>query len=177
MARKSQPSPNPIRTLRLEQHKTLEEFAHECKIHLQAVYLNEMGMYPNVLPSIQKVLTKHGIDSITANDEYEYYVAHKRFSFGDEHSPYELPPSDLSHGPLRSFREKIGFNTAFGFAIAVAINPTVIRRVEMCKVEDFPGQLNLMLRDIKLDPRDIAELQYRHREYYYSGLRFKAQPA
>jgi len=171
MPRKSQESWNPIRRTRLENHKTLEQFSHECKVHIQAVYLNEMGMYPTVLPAISRRLVEHyGRSPTEIEEEYQYYVVRKRLAFGVEHQPYDFGESDLSRNPVKSFRTTLGYNTAFGFATAIAVNPTLIRRVESCKVEDFPKHLIQALRDINLSARDVEELQLRHREYFYSGI-------
>jgi len=176
MARKSERTSNPIRVLRLENHLTLEEFSRECKIHLQAVYLNEMGMYPTILPSIMKRMVEHyGVLGSEAEEQYEYYIFNKRYSFGEEHSPYTLPESNLSRSPLHQFRLSLNLSTAFGFAKSIAINPTSVRRVEACKVDEFPGQLRIALRDIQLPVGDIEELEYQHQEYYHSGVRYKVQ--
>jgi len=172
--RKSVSSTNPIRVLRLSQHKTLEAFAAECGVHLQALYLNEMGMYPTVLPSISKRITSHyEVNADELEEQYQQYVSDKRYQFGEVHKPYVLNEPSLGHDPLRDFRTSLGYNTVFGFAIAVAINPTTVRRVESCTTDNFPGQLRLALRDIQLPVGDIEELEIRHQEYYYSGLRFK----
>jgi hypothetical protein len=162
--------------LRLENHLTLEEFSRECKIHLQAVYLNEMGMYPTILPSILTRMVDHyGVLGSEAEEQYQYYVFNKRFSFGEEHLPYKLPEPNLSRSPLHQFRLSLHLSTAFGFAKAIAINPTTVRRVESCKVDEFPGQLRIALRDIQVPVGDIEELEYQHQEYYHSGIRHEVQ--
>lgn len=173
MARKSIPSKNPIRTIRLSRRESLQEFADKCKVHLQAVYLNEMGMYPTVLPSIMKRLQHMGVAIQGVEEQYRDFVEEQRYEFGSLHSPYTLPEPSLSINPLHNFRASLNYHTAFGFAKAICLNPTIVRRVESCAVEDFPGQLVLSLRDIQLPVGDIEELQYQHREYYYSGLRFR----
>jgi hypothetical protein len=174
MARKSIPSENPIRRTRLNEHKTLDEFAQECKVHIQAVYLNEMGMYPTVLPSIMKRLVGHyGLDSTNAEEAYQYYVLNKRLRFAEQHAPYVLGQPDVSRCPIRTFRNSIGYNTVFGFANAIAINPTIIRRVEGCKVDIFPRELKRALKDIRLPVAEIDDLEYQHQEYFYSGVRLQ----
>jgi hypothetical protein len=176
MPRKSEPSWNPIRRTRLENRKTLEEFAQECHVHLQAVYLNEMGMYPTILPSIlKKLVEKYGFTTSGAEEEYQYYVFDKRFRFWEQHNPYVFGEPDLSRNPIRTFRNSLGYNTVFGFANAIAINPTAIRRVESCKVDTFPGQLRLALRDIRIPVEEIDDLEYQLQEYYHSGLRLQVR--
>jgi transcriptional regulator with XRE-family HTH domain len=173
MPRKSQVSDNPIRLLRLSEHKTLEAFAAECGIHLQAVYLNEMGMYPTILPSIMVVMKHYGL-SESEEDSYQDYVRRTRYDFGESHVPYEIGEPSMSVSSIRQLRGSLGISTAFGFAKAICVNPTLIRNVEFGRVEVFSGQLNFALRDIQLDPSDIEELSYRHQEFYHSGLRSKA---
>jgi hypothetical protein len=153
--------------LRLLNHKTLEQFSAECGIHLQAVYLNEMGMYPSILPAIATRMKVHyGLSSAEIEEDYTSYVGNKRFDFGEQHSPYVLGEPSVFKSSIHEFRIGLEFTTAFGFAKAICINPTLIRNVEYAKVETFPGQLNLALRDIQVDPSDIEELQFRHQEYY-----------
>lgn len=172
MARKSEPSNNPIRKTRLDHHKTLEEFARECHVHIQAVYLNEMGMYPTVLPSIAKrLVTKYGFEPGILADEYDYYVLVKRYRFKQQHAPYVLGEPDLTRNPLRAFRNSLGYNTVFGFANALAINPTIVRRVESCKVDILPRELKKALADVGLPVDEINELEYQHQEFFHSGIR------
>jgi DNA-binding XRE family transcriptional regulator len=166
VGRKSTPSDNPIRRLRLERGMTLEQFADECNIHLQAVYLNEMGMYPTILPSIMEIMRAYGFSGKESEEEYQDYVKDNRFNFGEKHSPYNLGTPDISVSSIKPFRTSLGYSTAFGFAKAICINPTIIRRVEFGKVLEFPGQLNFALRDIQMDPSDIQELELRHQEFY-----------
>jgi DNA-binding XRE family transcriptional regulator len=176
MARKSKASSNPIRVVRLQNHKTLEEFASECGVHLQAVFLNEKGMYPTVLPSIMTRLSGHyGCDPISTEEAYQFYVRTKRETFGNNHQPYVLNEPTLGICPLGDFRHSLGYSTIFGFSEAIAINPTPIRRVEGCKTDLFPAALKQALRDIQLPADDIEELEYRHQEYYHSGLRLNSR--
>ena len=166
MGRKSQPSDNPIRRLRLDQGMTLEQFSDACGIHLQAVYLNEMGMYPTILPSVLEAMRYYGVSGSKSEEEYQDYVKDKRYNFGEEHSPYNLGSPEISSSSIKTFRVSLGYSTAFGFAKAICINPTVVRRVEFGKALEFPGQLNFALRDIQMDPSDIEELELRHQEFY-----------
>lgn len=176
MARKSKVSTNPVRVVRLRQHKTLEEFAAECNVHLQAVFLNEKGMFPTVLPSIMKRLSGHyGCDPISTEEAYQFYVQSKRESFGDNHKPYNLNEPILGICPLGDFRHSLGYSTIFGFCRSIAINPTPVRRIEGCKTDLFPAALKQCLSDIQLDERDIEELEYRHQEYYHSGIRLNSR--
>ena len=176
MARKSEVTTNPIRIVRLADHKSLEEFAISCHVHLQAVYLNEMGMYPTILPSILGYLTKHYDEHAPELEEqYEHFVQTRRYDFGMKHEPYHLNEPSLNINPLHDFRHSLGCETAFGFAKAICVNPTVIRRVEKCQTDSFPGQLNIALREILLPVGEIEELEYRHQEYYYSGVRLQSK--
>jgi len=176
MARKSKLSSNPIRLTRVEDHKTLEEFAQNCHIHLQAVYLNEMGMYPTVLPSIMLYLTRHyNLVPEQVEEEYQYYVYQKRSQFGERNQPYVLGEPVLGDNPFLNFRHSLGYTTAFGFARDICINPTTVRRVEKCRIDVIPKQLKTALRDIQLSPVDIEELECRHQEYFYRGSRFKSR--
>lgn len=172
MARKSQVTTNPIRRLRLQNKETLEEFAEGCQVHLQALWLNEFGMYPTVLPSIlQRMKNHYGINSSEIEEEYQRFIKDKRYHFGTVHSPYELSEPNLFKSPLREFRLAAGIGTSYRFGKEICLNPSLVRKVESAKVEDFPGHLVFALREILLPVADIEELQYRHREYYYSGTR------
>lgn len=166
MGRKSEVTSNPIRRLRLSKGKTLEQFADDCGIHLQAVYLNEMGMYPTVLPAVMRLMRAYGISLSEAEEEYQDYVRDIRFNFGEEHAPYSLGLPSVSVSSIKVFRDILGISTAFGFARAICVNPTLIRRVEYGKTDEFPGHLNFALRDIQMDPSDIQELELRHQDFY-----------
>jgi hypothetical protein len=101
-----------------------------------------------------------------AEEEYQAYVKTERYSFGDNHTPYELGTPSITVSSIKTFRTILGYSTAFGFAKAICINPTIIRRVEFAKALEFPGQLNFALRDIQVPPDDIEELELRHQEFY-----------
>ena len=173
MPRKSEITDNPIRMLRLSEHKTLEAFADECGIHLQAVYLNEMGMYPTILPSIMRVMKHYGLSE--SEEDYQDYVRATRYDFGESHVPYEIGEPSMSVSSIRQFRGSLRISTAFGFAKAICVNPTIVRNVEFGRLEEFPGHLNFALRDIQLDPADITELEYRHQEFYHSGVKSRVR--
>lgn len=166
MARKSEVSSNPIRMLRLSRNLTLEQFAEECSIHLQAIYLNEMGMYPTILPAILRTMHDYGINPGEVEDEYQDYIKEKRYGFGTTHSPYTFGEPNVAVSSIKSFRTSLSFPTPFSFAKAIAINPTLIRQVEFGRVYEFPGHLNFALRDIQMDPSDIQELELRHQDFY-----------
>ena len=176
MPRKSQVTDNPIRILRLSVHQTLETFAQRCGIHLQALYLNEMGMYPTVLPSVMRYLHhNYDVSETETEEDYQNYVRNVRYSFGDNHVPYDFPEPNSTVSSIRQLRSSLGISTAFGFAKAICLNPTIIRNVESGKIFEFPGHLNFALREIQVDPADIDELEYRHQEFFQHASRSKSQ--
>jgi hypothetical protein len=149
-------------------HKSLEQFAFECNITLQAVYLNEFGVYPSILPSIlHRLKTYYEQDESELVRDYEKYVQTKRFNFGEEHKPYKLPESDLQKNPIASFRALLTC-TRIGFAKSICVQPSLLYKVEEGKTDVIPGQLSIALREIQLPVGDIQELQDRLVEHNYA---------
>lgn len=172
MPRKSLLTSNPIRKIRMENHKTLEMFSRECGVSLQAVYLNEFGMYPTILPSVlRRLVTYYGCGESEIEEEYQKFVSTRRYEFGRKHEPFSLGEPDLRSSPTKQFRTILGFRSAFGWSKAISLNPTTVRRTESGTVEEFPGQLVIALREILLPVGDIEELQYRQREFVQGGRR------
>lgn len=151
----------------MSHHRTLEQFSFECGIGLQAVYLNECGVYPTILPSIERRLVSY-YDCIPSelSEAYIKYVEKKRYNFGKNHSPYKVPEPNIFKSPILSFRE-IFASSRIGFAKSICITPTILYKVEKKKVEIIPGQLIIALREILLPVGEIEEMQIQQQEFYY----------
>lgn len=172
MARKSEISSNPVRQIRLKQHKTLDEFANECGIHIQALFRCEHGMYPSVLPSIcQRLNHQYGIDLAELTTSYEDFIRSKRYTFGKARYPYTLPEPDRKISPLTQFRNYLGFKSAFGMGKAICLGPTTILRAERGDTPRLPGQVEFALRGILLPVEDIQEMSFRQEEFVHGYQR------
>ena len=166
MARKSLVTSNPIREIRIREGKTLEHFAFECGVTLQAVYLNECGVYPNVLPSIlRRLTTYYELQESDLNRDYERFVKQKRLQFNERYSPYKTPESDCTKSPIQLFRKLLTLSRV-GFAKGICVQPTLLYKVEEAKIDVIPGQIAMALRDIQLPVGEIQEFQERQLEFY-----------
>ncbi len=168
MPRQSVVTTNPIRILRLQQNKSLDLFSRECHVHLQALYLNECGVYPTILPAIMERLTRfYGLDRNRLAEEYGDFVKSTREEFGQQHSLLSYLPgdSDIRVSPITKLRNDFDLSK-LGFAKGICTQPTGISRVEKRITSEFPQQLNEALLEAGLPVGMLAELQERQREYY-----------
>lgn len=169
MPRASVETTNPIRVIRLANHKTLESFAAECHIHLQAVYLNECGVYPSILPSIlERLVKKYGSNRSDVVKQYADYVRTSREEFGLENSFHNYLPgdSDIRISPITKFRADFNLSR-LGFAKRICCQPSGISRVERKITSTFPEQLQTALKDAGLPVGILQELLDRQVEFYY----------
>lgn len=159
---------NPVREVRLSRNRTLREFASDIGVHYQAVYLNESGVYPYILPRIKKYLTqKLGLDGRELDLRYSAFVYVQRCSFEARYAPYSLPEPLTGDSPIVRWRESLGL-TQSALAKALCIQPVLLSKVENKRSAMIPSQMLEALRDIKFPKELIEELEYRVEDYYYS---------
>lgn len=160
---------NPIRIARESQNKTLQQFADSIGCHFQAVYLNESGIYPTILPKIKIYLTnKLGLNAKELDDSYKEFVLVTRKNFGALYGPFsELPNSLVGTSPIVRWRESLGL-TRSALAKGICVQPYQISNTENKVTGVIPTQMLEAFRDIGMEKHIIEELEYRVEEYYYS---------
>lgn len=161
---------NPIRVAREAQNQTLEEFARACGLHHQAIYLNESGVYPKILPSIKEHLISLGYNSKELTKDYKAFVSKTREVFKERYSPtgaWELPEPLVGACPIVRWREQLGL-TRSGLAKALCIHPYSLERVEKRRTSTLPEELIKALREIGFSTNLVDELEYQVVEFYFS---------
>jgi hypothetical protein len=135
---------------------------------LQALYLNECGVYPSILPSILRRLTRYyGLDEKELVAGYGDYVRFTRLEFGRKYTLFDYLPgdSDIRVSPVTKLRNDFDLSK-LGFAKGICTQPSGISRVEKRITSEFPQQLNEALTDAGLPVVMLHELQERQREFY-----------
>lgn len=157
---------NPIRRVRVKEGKTLVELAADCGVHLQALYLNECGVYPTILPSILTCLIRLGYSGSVLEKDYQMFVHNKRVSSGVffELSSYTLPPPVGTQHPFISFRKSLELSR-MGFCKSFCVHPASMHKVEHEQVQCLPRQVIEALNEAGLSEQTTEELDYRVREW------------
>lgn len=161
---------NPIRRIRTKEGKSLVEFGEDCGVQFQALYLNECGVYPHILPSILAHLTRLGYDNhVELQREYNEFVTQKR---GEAYFKFDLgnytlpPPTGVLH-PILALRETIAFGglSRIGFAKAFCVHPASLYKLEFGDSQHLPAQLRVALLEAGLPDTVVDELDFRIGEW------------
>ncbi len=155
---------SPIRRIRISQGRTLVEFADDCGVNYQALYLNECGVYPTILPTVLRHLVGLEGNEDTLVDEYEEFCIQKRITFGEAHSSTELPPPVGTQHPFISFRMKLGLSRS-KLAKSLCVHPAGLYRLELGLMKHLPGDLREALQVAGFSTTLIEELDYRTEEW------------
>lgn len=160
---------NPIKDVRLKHRGTLDTFAAACDIHPQALYLNEQGVYPKILPKVVKYLQELGEWDTLLELKYKQFVAEKRKVAGDLNSLSEVdlgePIFDIGH-PFVVFREKLpGVLSRMAFCKDFCVQPSLMYRLETSGTKHLPEQLREALTESGLPAIVLQELADRCQEY------------
>lgn len=166
---------NPIKGVRLAHHETLEEFSAHAGIHIQALYLNERGVYPNILPKLENYIVSLGEDRDTLNERYLEFQKERRLAAGDRYAlaGYQLgePRYDEGH-PFVIFRESLDPGepvSRMAFAKNFCVHPAQLHRLETGATKHLPEQLKEALQRAGLPDIVIGELESRCEEYVVGG--------
>lgn len=155
---------NPIRKVRLSRGRTLVEFADDCGVNYQALYLNECGVYPTVLPAILKILVKLDNDATQLETEYIEFVYNKRLEFGEKHNTVNLPPPVGTLHPFIGFRRALGLSRS-KLAKMLCVHPAGLYRLELGLMKHLPGDLRDALLVAGFPVNLVEELDYRVEEW------------
>jgi transcriptional regulator with XRE-family HTH domain len=157
---------NPIRALRKKNGMTVDVFAERCKIHPQALYLNECGVYPHILPAVRGYLLSLGYDLQVLDHEYALYQRQKRIEYGQEVGAEEQelgPPSVVKH-PFVEFRIGIKMSR-MGFSKSFCVHPAFLYKLEHGEAYGLSIQLKEALTLAGFPVGLVNELDYRSREF------------
>jgi len=154
---------NPIKTARTRVGRTLKEFAEDCGVHEQAVFLNEQGVYPHVLPAIGAHLRTLGVSR--PFEDYAQFQLERRQAAGARFDLYiySLPAPDDRH-PVVAFREAFGMSR-MKFAKSFCVHPAELYRLENGQKHGLSEQFKEAMRQAGLRDTVLDELEFRIREY------------
>lgn len=162
MSRQSVATDNPIRKLRLQHHKSLRQLSHECGVNIQALYLNECGVYSHILPVVKKKLVKkYHADGQKLDQEYRMFISQKRFFFDRDFSA--TLPENNGKNPVVSLRENLSLSR-LGFAKVICVHPSILHKVEKNVLSDIPESLRIALLQCGFRVEDVRELSDRYRK-------------
>lgn len=150
---------NPVRRVRHAGNLTLDKASSEAGCHLQAFFLQEQGVYPEILPAIRAwVLSKNYFGAAT---EYELYQAEKRHVYGDM---FHLDTFELSapsaQNPIVQLRGDLGLSR-MAFAKRFCVHPGLLYRGEVGTSHSLPEQLRQALQGAGMKDSVLDELDYR----------------
>lgn len=159
---------NPIRVARKARGWTLRYMAKQANVHVQALYLNECGCYPAILPSITRCLIfELKCQSEQIDKAYDYFIHHKRKVSGEEFSLSTKRIDDLGepeYHPFIQFRQALGLSR-MGFAKNFCVQPTILYNLEEAKSVSIPKQVQEALRESNLPIIVLDELRTRYEDW------------
>lgn len=163
---------NPIREIRDRQHLTLEEFAGECGIHHQALFLNERGVYPHVLPAIIQRMRGLGVDTEQLQQDYMVWQREERAANGAKYGlPRLILNAPIPGQPVALFRKQLGLSK-MKFAKCFGIHPAELSKLESGTKHSLSEQFCTAMTEAGLSDTVLSELKYRCGEYA-SGERLR----
>lgn len=164
---------NPIRQVRTKLGKTLQAFADESHMHIQALYLNERGVYHEILPTIHDRIARELPECDTQYRQYQQYIRQlsgmkwniSKISLND------LPEPDYYQHPVVRFRRMLtdplhrSGLSRMAFCKSFCVHPAELYSIENGFKHSFSEQLVTALTEAGLDSTVLAELQYRTEEF------------
>jgi hypothetical protein len=168
---------NPIRDARHREGRTGDEFAADIGIHPQALYLNEMGMYTQILPRVMGYLTHrlhYSRDML--EEEYNRFVLQQREYHGRLYRLSDFTLDDLGEPfgrhPVVQFRQHIGLQqgnpnglSKMGFAKAFCIHSAELYSLERGDKRVLSEQFRDAMNAAGLPAIVLDELEYRCTEF------------
>lgn len=161
---------NPITAVRQSRGKTLKDFASDIGINRQALYLNECGVYPNVLPRIRRYIVEDLQErtNLSLRIEYQKFVLLKlegqrgtldldRFGVGDLGAP--------DRSPLAGLRDALELSR-MGFCKTLCLHPARELGCENGKYFSFGEQIERHLLYVGISEMVMEEMIERQRDFY-----------
>lgn len=156
---------NPIREVREQRGMSLDRFSTMLGINLQAVYLNECGVYPHILPVIRKWMEQEGYDVRSFDEQYFLFQEHTRIQNGTVYGAGDIaPPEPGDEHPFTAFREELGVSR-MGFSKDMCIHPAFLYKLERGEAHGLSSQCKSAMLDAGFTMALVNELDARCREY------------
>ena len=168
---------NPIRDARHREGRTGDEFAADIGIHPQALYLNEMGMYTQILPRVMGYLVNRlHHDRQQLEEDYQRFVTQQREYHGRLYRLADFTLDNLGEPsgphPVVQFRQHIGLQqgnphglSKMGFAKAFCIHSAELYSLERGDKRVLSEQFKDAMHQAGLPDIVLDELEYRCTEF------------
>jgi len=142
---------------------TLARASIEAGVHLQAFFLQEQGVYPDLLPAIQAWLVLQGYSLLEALEGYHEYQRGKRRANGERLGLSILELGAPLGNPVLELREQLRLSR-MGLAKQFCVHPGTLYRCETGISRSLPGQLRDALKDGGMSEDVLNDLAYRMEE-------------
>lgn len=161
---------NPIRIIRVANHKSLQELALICGVNLQTLYLNECGVFPTILPTIRvHISRKFGVSEEQLEEEYKQFVLEKRRLFAENYKDRIdlLPEANLTVSPTALYRQSVDPEfSRMGFAKTLCVEPAGMYRLEVFPLATIPGRIRDAFLQVGMSSSTLEEMEERTNEFY-----------
>lgn len=166
---------SPIKRIRIREGQSLEAFGRSVGCHLQAVYLNECGTYPHILPAIRRYLEKQGYNVRELDEEYHEFQVARRIAAGAKHKVADVELGEPGNGihPFTLLQKQLGMSR-MAFSKAFAIHPAFLYKLSRAEAHGLSSQMKQALLEAGFRPSVIEELDYRCAEYAESNSSVRA---
>lgn len=163
---------NPVREARKKLGYTLHEFAGVVGVNYQAIYLNECGVYQDVLPAVVSYLKRKGYKENELQKDYQEFIRLRRQNFLREYGPFKLVDVDSTESFMTTWRHSLGLSK-MALSKLLCIQPTLVDRVETGKARKLPNQIRDAFHDLGFTFEELEEIDYRLEEFHFSPYRFQ----
>lgn len=141
----------------------MAQAAQQAGCHLQAFFLQEQGVYHDVLPAIAVWAQEQGLNLPEMQREYHEFQKEKRVQNGELYgiSIIELGPPEGN--PFVELRNQLRLSR-MGFAKRFCVHPGLLYRVEQGISRSLPIQLREALLQAGCSQSVLDELAFRMEE-------------
>lgn len=161
---------NPVRRVRTQHGKGINDIAKDAGVHWQGWYLTENGVYAHIPPKILDHLCSLGESSNVLAQEYAAFISTQRAAFKEKYERHftleGLGVPTRNRSPVEHFRRTLHLSR-LGFCKALCVQPGVLYRMEHGQSRSLPQQVRDALREVGMADTLIQELDTRIEEYYY----------
>lgn len=133
---------NPIKTIRTTRNITQHEFANIAGVGEQVVMKTELGLYPNIPPSVLRVAAQLGqIPASVVEADYQAWIKEELRSVKLPNTPLPKTPKEF----IKWRHTLCGLNdepdSQYALARLLKLNPYVIQKYEAGKMKQTPLQI------------------------------------
>jgi hypothetical protein len=158
---------NPIKEFRSQHGWTLLDLAGEVGVHVQAVFLCEHGVYPEILPVLRDFLIRHGMSGVAIDEAYHFYQRDNRNAARRlyDMANVTLPAPGPRH-PVVDFRLSLGKGLSrMRFCKSFCVHPAEMYNLEHGTKHVLSEQFKTAMLESGLSATVLGELEFRCGEF------------